>query len=232
MEKRFFLLSIVLFSFFAVFASNPKESKTRYYRHEVNIGIGRLGIQSGWGDDYAHSVMNHFGMVAAGGGMNGVVYEWSDDPQLGGSLRAVSYYYHLNRRIAIGGLLGGWNVDEWLGYPADHRQEAIQKTGYTDIKGTSFFLMPSVKLAWLNNQWCSLYLKATGGFHYQSLHLDSESIPNEQTDEYKKKHLGFSYYLTPFGWEIGKQKVRWFIEFGIGGNTNFQTGLTYRFCRY
>jgi len=35
-----------------------------------------------------------------------------------------------------------------------------------------------------------------------------------------------------FGWEIRNQKVRWFIEFGLGLNPNFQTGLTYRFGRY
>lgn len=45
------------------FCDEPKESKTRYYRHEVNIGIGGIGVRSGWSDDYERNVMNRFGLV-------------------------------------------------------------------------------------------------------------------------------------------------------------------------
>ena len=237
-NMRITLLVFLLTSTFIVNASNPKESKTRYYKHEVNVSIGGVGVRSGWSNDYEQSVMNRFGLVVgrAGGGNGagtGVIYEWDDGPDLtnDNALKAVSYYYHFNNRIAVGGLFGGCRIYDWLGYPEVYKQGEIQKTGYTDVKGTSLFLMPSVKWSWLNNRWCSLYMKASAGLHYQNLYLDSETIPKEQTDEYDKSHLG-RYYITPFGWEIGKQKVRWFMEFGIGSNKNFQTGLAYRFGRY
>lgn len=221
------------------FADNPPESKTRYYRHEVNVSIGGIRVRTGWSNDYERSVMNQYGLVVGKGGMShgpgtGIVYEWDDGPDLrnDNALKAVSYYYHFNHRIAVGGIFGGCRVSDWLGYPEVYKPGEIQKTGYTDVKGTSLFLMPSVKWSWLNNRWCSLYMKVTAGFHYQSLYLDSETIPKEQTDEFDKSHLSLGYYVTPFGWEIGKQKVRWFIEFGLGSNTNFQTGLIYRFGRY
>lgn len=221
------------------YGGEPKESNTRYYRHEVNISIGRIGVRSGWSNDYENEVMSRFGLVVGKSGVShdsgtGIVYGWKDEPDLGtdNPLKVVSYYYHFDHHIAVGGLFGFCNVQDWLGYPEVYKQGEMQATGYTDVKGTSLFIMPSAKWSWVNNRWCSLYIKASVGFHYQSLYLDSETISSEQTDEYKKKHLGFAYYVTPFGWEIGRQKVRWFMEIGIGSNTNFQTGLTYRFGRY
>ena len=232
---RRILLSVIISTLYiSVFAQEHKESKTRYYRHEVNVSIGGIRVRSGWSNDYERSVMNQFGLVVGKAGDGKVVYESFDSPDLGNhnALKAVSYYYHLNHHIAIGGLLGGCSVSDWLGYPEAYKPGEIQKTGYTDVKGTSWFLMPSVKWSWLNNRWCSLYMKATAGYHYQSLYLDSETISKEQTDEFDKSHLSLGYYITPFGWEIGKQKVRWFVDLGLGSNTNFQTGLTYRFGRY
>ena len=232
--RRLSVLAMALIMFATSYADEPKESKTRYYRHEVNVSIGGIRVRSGWSNDYERTVMNKFGLVVGKSGSNGVWYEWEDEPDLGNNnaLKAVSYYYHFNHHIAVGGLFGGCRVRDWLGYPAVYRKDETQETGFTDILGTSLFLMPSVKWSWLNNRWFSLYIKATAGFHYQSLYLDSETISKEQTDEYDKSHLSFGYYVTPFGWEIGKQKVRWFMEFGLGSNTNFQMGLTYRFGRY
>ena len=210
-----------------------KEKETRYYRHEVNVSIGRIGVRSGWSKSYENNVMDRFGLVVGKEGMGGVVYEWYDKTKLRGNmLKAVSYYYHFNHFIAVGGLFGFCNTKDWLGYPEVYKQDEKQKTGYTDVKGTSLFFLPSAKYSWMNSRWCSLYTKVSLGFHYQDMYLDSETIPKEQTDEYKRRHLSFAYYVTPIGWEIGKQKVRWFTEFGLGSNMNIQMGLTYRFRKF
>ena len=237
--KKILLFVIILFLFASSFAQEPKESKTRYYRHEVNVSIGAISVRSGWSNDYENEVMNRFGLVVGsqGGGHGpgtGIVYQWEDKPKLGtdNPLKAVSYYYHFDHHIAVGGLFGFCNVQDWLGYPEVYKQGETQKTGYTYVNGTSLFFMPSAKWSWMNNRWCSLYMKASAGFVHQSLHLDSETIPKEQTDEFNKNHLSLGYYITPLGWEIGRQKVRLFMEFGLGSNTNFQMGLTYRFGRY
>lgn len=215
-----------------------KESKVKFYRHEISLSIYGIGVQSGWSDDYENSVMNRFGLVVGEGGIGypgeGVLYRYFDRPNLkeDSTPIAINYYYHLDHHVALGGFFGFSKAEDWLGYPEVYKQDEIQKTGYTYVKGTSLFLMPSVKWSWLNLSWCSFYATASAGLHYQSLHLDSETIPREQTDEYKDHHLGLAYNITPFGWEIGKQKVRWLMQFGFNSSVNFQTGLTFRFGRY
>ncbi len=204
-----------------------------------------MKARSRWSDEYELDVMNRFGLVAARESMNGVVYEgdYRPNPRGGGLMIAASYYYHIDHRIAIGGFFGyRGDFKDTLGYPEVYAENTsyptgfkpveIQKTGFTDVKGSTLFFMPSVKWSYMNCRWCSLYMKATLGFRYQSLHLDSEAIPDKQTDKYKKHHFGFASYVTPIGWEIGRRNIRWFMEFGIGTNSNFQTGLTYRFGKY
>lgn len=237
--RAFVLLTLFLFCVIPSFANNPKESKTRYYRHEVSISLGGIMLNSGWSEKYEKNVMNRFGLVVGKSGTDhgpgtGIIFQSYDEPKLynDSPLKIISYYYHFDHHIAVGGLFGFCNVDDWLGYPRVINKDEIQKTGYTDVRGTSIFLMPSAKWTWLNNRWCSLYMKASAGFHYQSLYLDSETIPSEETSEFNKSHLGFAYYITPFGWEVGAPKIRWFIELGIGSNTNLQMGLMYRFGRF
>ena len=237
---RIISLSIAIMICAFSYCEEPKESKTRYYRHEVNVSIGIARMRSGWSDDYERNVMNRFGLVVgkAGGGSGtgptGIIYQSKDGPNLriNSPLMTISYYYHFNHYIAVGGFFSFCKSRDWLGYPQVYKEDEIQKTGYTDVKGLSLFMMPSAKCTWLNNRWCSLYSKVAVGLHYQNLHLESESISKEQTDEFKKRHLNFAYYVTPLGWEVGRRKIRWFIELGFGSNTNFQTGMTYRFGRY
>ena len=239
MRNTLFLLTVLFWSgFLLTVASNPKE--TRYYKHEVSISVGYIGVRSNWSDNYENSLKNRYGVIAGNMYDGSIMHTEGNDTHLKIDSYPFSahYYYHFNHSIAIGGVLSGCSVNCWMGYPqAGKWKGEIQKTGKTDINGVSLFLMPSVKWTWLNNRWCSLYSKAVGGFHFQSLHLDSDSsggaIPEEDLSEYTKNNIGLSYYITPVGWEIGKQKVRWFMEWGaIGTNKNFQIGITYRFGRY
>lgn len=235
-RKMGFLGVILLCSIGVSLAQEKKESKTRYYRHEISIGIGCSGLETGWSDDYAGGLMDKFGLVSLKAGSNGVVYEWNDTYSLSGGGLYLNYYYHLNHTVAFGGYLGIFNASETLGFHEDYfydnRQNTDIRRGYTDIKGHSVFLMPSSKLSWLNNRWCSLYSKLSAGLHFQSLYLDSEGLSEEEIAPYDKSHVSLAYSVVPFGLEIGKRNIRWFMEVGIGSNTNFITGFSYRFGRY
>lgn len=45
-----------------------KESKVKFYRHEISLSIYGIGLRSGWSDDYENNVMNRFGLVVSKGG--------------------------------------------------------------------------------------------------------------------------------------------------------------------
>ena len=122
-------------------------------------------------------------------------------------------------------------IEEFIDLAAELKEK--KKTpGDTDVKGTSLFFMPSVKLSVLNSRWCSLYMKLSTGIHYQSLYLGSDFLQVQQIDENMEYHAGFKCNVSPFGWEIGTKNLRCFVEFGVGTNSNIQTGLTYRFGEY
>ena len=242
--RKCIILIASLFLFFSSFAQETSESKTRYYRHEVNVSrTGMIMPRSQW-DDYEDKV---YGAMSI---------EHQDDgcgiglgPSSSGTL--ISYYYHLNHRIAVGAMTAFTTHDSSLSgvvpvqipYEYWDYKEHILKEGYRTeyssqyvsggkIREKSFFLMPSLKWSWLNNSWCSLYMKASLGLHYQRLEADAGEIPLKSDENLDESKLRLAYIATPFGWEIGKQKVRGFFELGFGSNTNLQIGLTYRFGRY
>lgn len=230
------VLSVALCLFgISVSASRPKESRTRYYRHEVNVSIGGMNPSNSGSDAFENKLMDRFGLLSLKEGDGRLVHLSHDGPDLDtdGSVVILGYYYHINQRIAVGGFFNYAKVGDTLGWDAPYELDGKSLEGYSNVKGRSFFLMPSVKYSWLNNRWCSLYSKASCGVNYQSLEFESEVLPQRLYEDCdKKNNVQFAYVFTPVGWEIGKQKVRWFIEWGIGSNSIFQMGLTYRFKRF
>lgn len=230
------VLFIALFLFgISVSATNPKESRTRYYRHEVNVSIAGMNHSNSGSDAFENKLMDRFGLLSLNEGDGRLVHFGHDGPDLAqdGSSVILGYYYHINQRIAVGGFFNYTKVSDTLGWEVPYELDGKYLEGYSYVKGRSFFLMPSIKYSWLNNRWCSLYSKASCGVNYQSLEFESEVLPQRLYEDCdKKNNVQFAYVFTPVGWEIGKQKVRWFIEWGIGSNSIFQMGLTYRFKRF
>ena len=226
------------------FAQDAKVSKTRYYRHEVGIGGGRMSFDDDPFDDSINRISVAF-----------PVYKYSAGFSTGNTGTFIgSYHYHFYKWLSVGALtvykikdysFRGYYKDEQvlLGYeyddvngivnPVYKTVKAEEEGGNNRIKEKSFFLMPSVKLSWLNNSWCSLYTKVLLGWHYQRLKFKSDVFPKEETSKYDKSGSKFVSNVVPIGIEIGKQKVRWNFELGLLGSMEyFQMGLSYRFVRY
>lgn len=208
--RRLFLSTIAFIFVLSCFSSEPKDGKTSYYRHEVNVGIGMMFLSCKQWDYYEDNIFASFHVGREH-------YMWDTHPTSGLHL---GYYYHFNPRIAAGVLTAFTSTSVELENEIDR------------IKNKSAFLVPTFKWSFLNSRWCSLYMKASAGVHYQKLSFESGTIPKEKTSKFDENKWRLAYIVTPFGWEVGRQKVRWFIEFGLGSNTNLQTGLTYRFGRY
>lgn len=240
MKKTIVFISLSLLCIIT-FASNPKKSRTRYYRHEVNVSIGGINPSNSGSDSYERKLMDRFDLVPSKGSFGDGLVAWSDgDPNLrtASTLLTLGYYYHINKHIALGGYFNYAKVEDELGWEEPYIYDTINGypiswTGFSYVKGKSFFLMPAIKFSWLNNRWCSLYSKASCGINYQTLKFESEVIPQRMVENLSKNNnVRFAYTFTPFGWEIGKQKVRWFIEWGLGSNSNVKMGLSYRFKRF
>ena len=74
-RKMGFLGVILLCSIGVSLAQGKKESKTRYYRHEISLGPGLTGMRTGWSDDYVSGLMDEFGLISGAGYMDGFIYE-------------------------------------------------------------------------------------------------------------------------------------------------------------
>lgn len=233
------LCTILLLSPIMANASTHDESKIRYYRHEVNLSRTVMSFPKSQWDDYEKKVYQSLAFERDHD--NGRFFGASS------SGTSISYFYHFNQHVALGAIAAFTTYDSSLSdyyrvpitttysywdYKTYHTEDTSQYISGGEIREKSFFLMPSFKWSWLNNSWCSLYMKASLGFHYQKIKADTGEIPRKNYDSFDDSKLWFAYVATPFGWEIGKQKVRAFLEFGFGSNTNLQIGLTYRFKRY
>ena len=171
---------------------------------------------------------------------NSLAYEREHDNGFGwgesSSGTLISYYYHFNNYLAVGGAIAFTTYEESLS--GDYRISVRYRTEYIskhlsggDIEAKSILLTPSTKINYLNCKWCSLYFKLYVGLHLQRFSLDNGEIPLKNDEYLSESKTSFVFMTTPFGWEIGKQKIRGFFEFGLGSNTNIQIGLTYRFGR-
>ena len=106
--RRTILLISVLIGGIHVFADDLKESKAIFYRHEVNVSLSGMFMPSSQWDDYEKKVYQ------------AMVYERDHDngyrlfgPSSSGPL--ISYYYHLNHRIAIGAMVAFTTYHSSLG---------------------------------------------------------------------------------------------------------------------
>lgn len=242
--KRLILL-VMVFPFISFsFASEPKEGLTRFFRHEVNVSIGAMILPHSQWFTYKDGIVDAF-QVYTNDGM-GLTFE---DVSTGFHL---SYFYHFSPQVAIGFLTAFTSTNRDFGYRLEKVQmpsgtawnsernrwetgyeyESMSKPVDARIKAMSTFFVPTFKWSCMNCRWCSLYMKFAAGIHYQQFRFESDEFPKEEVCKHNENKLWLAYMITPFGWEIGHKKIRYFMEFGIGSNTNFQTGLTYRFGSY
>ena len=222
--------------------------QTTYYRHEVNVGWGGMFVRK-------RQWRGYYDLIASDFRIGNMGYDLFSFRASGGL--HFGYYYHLNKRLAVGMLaaftrfsksyyyyekevlvpVGNENV--WNEATQRYVQEPIYKNQIEEVnelcgtaKYRSVFILPTAKWSWMNCNWCSLYVKGGIGIHVMRQTFDSDLFPDSETARYNKNKVYLAYLLTPIGWEIGRQNIRWFAEVGFGSNTNFQVGMTYRFGRY
>ena len=206
--------------------NESRQNDTRYYRHEVNVSFAIMSLPDSQWEDYIDNVYDALSIEHSRGLR---LFPFSPTSRSKGVL--LSYYYHINPYIALGAMTAFTKNSDSL-YKFDEGKYKGVAIIDGNFSGKFFFFMPSFKCSFLNCHWCSLYTKASIGLHSEWLKTEVKVSESETYEDFKKNKLRFAYMWTPFGWEVGKQNVRGFFEFGIGLNSNLQIGLTYRFGRY
>ena len=118
MKKTFIFIALSLFCIIT-FASNPQKSRTRYYRHEINVSIGGINPSNSGSDSYERKLMDRFGLVSVGCSLEdglAAACHSKAEPDLGtaSTLMTLSYYYHINKHVALGGYFNYVKVKDKL----------------------------------------------------------------------------------------------------------------------
>lgn len=155
-------VAIVISLLFAVnlFSQDQRVSKTRYYRHEVNVGTGAFFLTNAQWRDYSDQIRKDFRV--------GSYSNWLK--RVGGL--HLGYYYHLNKNLAAGMLVsftsGSWSynvyekeilipIEAWNRSTHDYETVCVRKYEWINescgkIRDKSIFLLPTIKWPWLNNR--------------------------------------------------------------------------------
>lgn len=181
-------------------------AEAQYKRHELRLGFGvgnddhYNNVRDDLADRYKMFSVEDFGD-----------YNWSVWGE---------YLYHLNPHFAFGGTLGYSYLDGST-YVNDVEPGENYKNFY--INTHQFFLMPSVKYAWLNRTSVSLYSRAAAGLSFYHLETVANGVEPRNEDSVRG-----AYQVSPFGVEVGGEHIRGFFELGYGAEGVFQMGIKWQ----
>lgn len=170
----------------------PEKTSRRHnmpaFRNEVELSYGRLTLA-----DMAHMLSGAFVAVFTVG------YSQFDNFNAYGSVNA-EYYRVLNKTFSVGGLVG------WSGGSADVVDKNKVKTGTSDY--SAYVIMPSTKIFWFRKNHVAMYSKLSAGIMF----IDDYEEGSKSTD-YSPL---FSFQAGAVCVQAGGQRVRGFVELGIG----------------
>ena len=168
--------------------------------------------------------------MATGGQYTGyITYENEKDiPAL-----SVEYFHHLNKTISIGGFVGfnGTFHDLYCTYQKNSDSgnatiESKEKVG--SAKKYFFTVMPSVKFDWLRKKNFGLYSKVALGLTYMHEQEKQDNKDGEKELNNKSDIMG-NFQASLIGIEAGSEKLRGFVEFGVGEQGILVAGCRYKF---
>lgn len=142
--------SIVIVLLLAAFIL-PSMAQTRYYRHEINISLTRMYLPKDQWDNYEDDIYEALLLEHQDGGY--MMLPLPSGTSSNGT--SFSYYYHMNRHIALGVITAFTSHSSSLS-GGNQIGSTSNKILGGSIKEKSFFFMPSLKWSCLNSSWCSL----------------------------------------------------------------------------
>jgi len=197
---------ILLMAVAAMMATASAQAQSGYEdtKHEIGVSYGALSNTS-WlsiGDGLGSAVVS-FGAVRY------------DDGRFFGPL-SVEYFYHLSPVVGLGGIATFARETKDMYFVNDKCGEA---------KNTFITVMPAAKFNWLRMKHFGLYSKVAAGLTIASKKEDYTKGGNDLS----KTEAGFNFQVSALGIEAGAERIRAFIELGVGEQGVTLAGLRVKF---
>ncbi len=171
----------------------PAKAHDDNLRHEIGISYG-VEPNSIWVDALTDLVPEMVG-------------QHTENKKWFGSL-GVEYFYHITPLVGVGGI-----------FTTNIATEDVYSNDLLRLyRAKSFFsLMPSVKLNWLRKDRWGLYSKAAiGAFYARFADKDYDENKRKASKADVTSEWGFNWQVSLIGIEAGGDRVRGFIELGLG----------------
>ena len=139
----------------------------------------------------------------------------------GGVSLTAFYFYHLNKRLAIG-LTGGISGDfRSFTYTTRTMDAESMKCLDGEIRQRNTFVMPTVKWTWQHYTWGNLYSKAALGAKREHTWLNIWCLKGyeQHEDDFRRmdrRRWGMAFQFCPVGMEVGTKGLRFFSDLGFG----------------
>lgn len=139
----------------------------------------------------------------------------------GGVSLTAFYFYHLNKRLAIG-LTGGISGDfRSFTYTTRTMDAESMKCLDGEIRLRNTLVMPTVKWTWQHYTWGNLYSKAALGAKREHTWLNIWCMKGyeQHEDDFRRmdrRRWGMAFQFCPVGMEVGTKGLRFFSDLGFG----------------
>lgn len=203
MKFKFLLAALAISAFVSVPAQAQDEMETR---HEIGISYGAIP-NSTWIDVLTEVIPAMFG-------------ETYDNHRYVGPI-GLEYYYHTSPLIGVGAVVV-YATNNEDGFEGDLKTSHLNKSYFT--------VMPSAKFNWLRKKHWGLYSKlAIGATYAHFVDQDYDQTGKKTNEETIVNDLLFNFQASVLGVEAGSQKVRGFVELGVGEQGLALAGIRFKF---
>ena len=142
---------------------------------------------------------------------------------------SVEYFHHLSPVVSIGGIaaINGTTSDMFCNF---QRTDGYGSTKEKVGSSSKYYItvMPAAKFDWLRKKNFGMYSKVGIGATFAS-EKQKQDVNGEKKEIHNDTELRFNFQASLLGIEVGSQKIRGFVELGIGEQGIALAGVRYKF---
>lgn len=200
-----------------------------YYntKHEVSVSVGAAANSS------ILNTLSDFDVLSAevittaimtGGHAVGYT-SYEDDKEI--PAISAEYFYHINKTVGLGAIAAFNSLTNDM-YCNIQVGDRTSKEKIGDAKRTNFSIMPAAKFDWLRKKNFGMYSKVAVGVTFMS---EKQTVKNDNNEKEvdSQTRVVPNFQLSLLGLEAGSEKLRGFVELGMGEQGIAQAGVRVKF---